>query len=368
MALTIFLLIIGFIVIMQATIPFLLKRTIAFGVTIPEGHTEDTTVATYKKAYASTVLIIGIVSLISFAIWATKSMLSEERIVLIGLGIQFGILIVSMVFYLYFHVKITHLKRSNNWGAELKQVRIVDLTIRSKDEMLPSYLYALPMIITIGLIAYTATQYGNMPELIPTHWGPDGQPDTFSVKTPFSVIALLLILFVVQGMMLGINALTKRSGIKLNPAKSKSSQVQQLSFRKYTSWFLLLTSFLVTVLFSFLQMTTIHEGLGNAALLLALPLCFLIAILIATAIYAFKVGQSGSRIHVTIEDDLVPGITDVDDDQYWKAGIFYVNKSDPSIFVEKRFGVGWTVNFGHPISYVILFVPIILIIAISILL
>ena len=71
---------------------------------------------------------------------------------------------------------------------------------------------------------------------------------------------------------------------------------------------------------------------------------------------------------MTIEDDLVPGITDGDDDQYWKAGIFYVNKSDPSIFVEKRFGVGWTVNFGHPISYVILFVPIILIIAISILL
>ena len=82
-------------------------------------------------------------------------------------------------------------------------------------------------------------------------------------------------------------------------------------------------------------MTTIHEGLGTAALLLALPLGFLIAILIATAIYAFKVGQSGSRIHVTIEDDLVPGITDVDDDQYWKAGIFYVNKSDPSFSLKK---------------------------------
>ena len=188
----------------------------------PKGIQKTLTVASYKKAYAATVLITRYrITYCRYAIWANKSMLSEERIVLIGLGIQFGILIVSMVLYLYFHVKTTHLKRSNNWGAELKQVRIADLAIRSKDEMLPSYLYALPMIITIGLIAYTATQYGKMPDLIPTHWGPDGQPDAFSLKTPFSVIALLLILLVVQGMMLGINALTKRSGIKLNPAKSK---------------------------------------------------------------------------------------------------------------------------------------------------
>ena len=169
--------------------------------------------------------------------------------------------------------------------------------------------------------------------------------------------------------MLGINALTKRSGIKLNPAKSKSSQVQQLSFRKYTSWFLLLTSFLLTVLFSFLQMTTIHEELGNAALLLALPLGFLIAILIATAIYAFKVGQSGSRIHVTIGKCIRFQASPM-----WmmistgKQAFFTSTKVILPFFVEKRFGVGWTVNLGHPISYVILFVPIILIIAISTLL
>ncbi len=91
-----------------------------------------------------------------------------------------------------------------------------------------------------------------------------------------------------------------------------------------------------------------------------LALChlgFLLIILIATAIYAFKVGQSGSRINVDIEDDSVTGITDVDDDKYWKAGIFYVNKNDPSIFVEKRFGVGWTINFANPIGYIILFGP-----------
>jgi uncharacterized membrane protein len=368
MVLTLFLIIIGFITIMQSAIPFLLKRTIAFGVTIPEGHTDDLTVALYKRIYASILFMTGLISLFVYVIWSKNSSPSEETTILIGLVIQFGILFLSMGLYFYFHAKTTQLKQINKWGANLKQVRIAELAIRTKDEMLPSFVYTLPMIITVGLIAYTATQYSNMPGIIPTHWGPNGQPDAFSEKTPFSVIALLLILLVMQGMMLGINVFTRQSGIKLNVAKSKLSQVQQLLFRKYTSWFLFMTSLLMTVLFGFLQLTTIHEDPGNAILMLALPLGFLLIILVSTAVYAFKVGQSGSRIDVAVEEESTAGITDVDDDKYWKAGVFYMNKNDPSILVEKRFGIGWTINFGNPIGYIILFVPLLLILTITFLL
>ena len=38
---------------------------------------------------------------------------------------------------------------------------------------------------------------------------------------------------------------------------------------------------------------------------------------------------------------------DRNDDKYWRFGIFYINKEDPTIFIEKRFGVGWTVNLGR---------------------
>jgi uncharacterized membrane protein len=37
-----------------------------------------------------------------------------------------------------------------------------------------------------------------------------------------------------------------------------------------------------------------------------------------------------------------------DDDRYWYAGFCYYNPDDPALFVLKRFGGGWTVNFGHP--------------------
>ncbi|EFG46465.1 hypothetical protein HMPREF0183_2269 [Brevibacterium mcbrellneri ATCC 49030] len=37
-----------------------------------------------------------------------------------------------------------------------------------------------------------------------------------------------------------------------------------------------------------------------------------------------------------------------DDDHLWRWGIFYENREDPRVWVEKRNGVGLTVNIGHP--------------------
>ena len=365
MLVAIFFAIILFITLIQASIPFLLKKTIAFGVTIPEGHSGDKKLANYKKIYSSIIVILGLVGLLIFTLWGLNEHLGEEQIGVMGLIIQLVLLISSMVLYLYFHIQTTKRKREMKWGENLKMVRVADLTRQSNDEMLPSIIFALPVVVTIGLITYTAIHYPAMPDQIPTHWGPSGQPDAFTEKSPFSVIALLLILLVTQGMMVAFNVFTKKSGVKLNAARRNSSRIQQMSFRKYTSWFMFLTSLLMTILIGFLQLTTIHGDIGGPFLMLAAPLGFLVILLLATAIYAFKVGQGGSRIQPEIEEEAITGVTDPDDDAYWKAGVFYVNKNDPSIFVEKRFGIGWTMNFGNPIGYLIIFVPVLIIIAIS---
>ncbi len=52
------------------------------------------------------------------------------------------------------------------------------------------------------------------------------------------------------------------------------------------------------------------------------------------------------------------------DNKYWKWGIFYYNPEDKRIFPPKRNPwMGWTVNFGNPISiitFVILTVALII--------
>jgi Family of unknown function (DUF5808) len=40
-------------------------------------------------------------------------------------------------------------------------------------------------------------------------------------------------------------------------------------------------------------------------------------------------------------------------DRYWKMGIFYFNREDSAVLVEKRFGLGYTLNFARPAAWVI---------------
>jgi uncharacterized membrane protein len=56
-----------------------------------------------------------------------------------------------------------------------------------------------------------------------------------------------------------------------------------------------------------------------------------------------------------------------DDDRYWYGGFFYSNPDDPALFVEKRYGLGWTLNFGHPQAKLVLIGSLVVILVLSIL-
>lgn len=47
------------------------------------------------------------------------------------------------------------------------------------------------------------------------------------------------------------------------------------------------------------------------------------------------------------QPQLTPDSGNRDNSQFWVAGGFYVNRNAPRLFVEKRFGLGWTLNFAH---------------------
>jgi uncharacterized membrane protein len=38
----------------------------------------------------------------------------------------------------------------------------------------------------------------------------------------------------------------------------------------------------------------------------------------------------------------------------WKLGVIYVDAADNRLIVRQRSGLGWTLNFGRPLSWVIL--------------
>ena len=51
------------------------------------------------------------------------------------------------------------------------------------------------------------------------------------------------------------------------------------------------------------------------------------------------------------------------ENDYWKAGVVYINRKDKRLLVDKKIGIGKTVNFGNPWSIVIILVFIAFIVA-----
>lgn len=356
---------VGFLMVLQITIPFIVKRTVVFGVTIPVDEIRNEQLLHYKKLYAILTFFISILALALYFTWSKNIPSTENHLILAGLLLPFVILFISMSLYFYFHMKVTTLKREKQWFKDRKQVKVSELNLRTRDEMLPWIVYVVPMVITVGLMVFTLVNYNNLPDQIPTHWGPDGKPDSFTTKTYLSALILPLVLLVMNAMFLGINELTRNSGIKLSAGNIKASRVRQLRLRKYTSWLLFFISILISMLFTFLQFNTLYENSVSDLLIITMPLAFSALVLIGTVLMAIKVGKKDSDLDVEVIDEGTGDVINADDDQYWKGGLFYFNPEDPSIFVEKRFGVGWTLNFARPLGYLILVGPLLVIVIIT---
>ena len=85
-------------------------------------------------------------------------------------------------------------------------------------------------------------------------------------------------------------------------------------------------------------------SLGTEVFLLAVAMALY---MIVSLIYIMRrYGQGGARIEQgAVEAPLTNGLAD---NTHWLWGVFYVDRGDPSIMVEKRWGFGYTLNYGNP--------------------
>lgn len=90
-------------------------------------------------------------------------------------------------------------------------------------------------------------------------------------------------------------------------------------------------------------------------------------VLIAIALILFLPHpRSWTKARIRADSEPTP-VMFRDDDQYW-YGFFYNNPDDPAMFVPKRFGLGWTLNFGHPRAKLFLITILVLMLVLGVLL
>src|SRR4030095_2008771 len=99
--------------------------------------------------------------------------------------------------------------------------------------------------------------------------------------------------------------------------------------------------------------TTVAPRFSDKSSQLRLPLPFRIApfaLLLMGTLAVRLIRASGSPTQAAV-GDTTP-------DSCWFLGKVYFNRADPSLFVEKRMGLGYTLNLGNPVSWLVMIVAV----------
>lgn len=219
----------------------------------------------------------------------------------------------------------------------------------------------VPFAILIAISAYLQLRWNQIPRRFPVHWGIDGRPNGWSTNTAMGVYAPIAI-----GILILAGIAVTAYGIRhlARGMHTSGSGTVAHDFAQRTGIFLLIVEYFLAVTFSLVALLPLTGSRGVMSLLIMVLL--IVPILVMLILWLNK-----GRPHVEGHPAVIAGATGGDGtpDECWKFGMFYFNPDDAAVFVEKRFGVGYTLNFAHPSAWIcmalVLILPIILLFFLS---
>lgn len=358
----------GFILLIFFTIivctPYITRKTESFGVTIPEEIYHTSQLRDMRKKYVYMTTIFSIIITIICWIGITVFEYNENT-----LGILFSILVVfymigAFFIYLKFHRQMKQLKQAKKWGNEKSQLVVVDTAFHNQQLTYSNLWFLIYFIVTLTTVIITFQFYDRIPEMIPLNYDLFGEVTKTAPKSYRSVLILPVTQFFMTAIFLFCNIMIAKAKQQISAANPKQSTIQNVTFRRRWSAFIIIMGTAFIFMFTLIQLSIIFPIHQQIIMIVSLVITF--GSILGAIILSITTGQGGSRVKTGKSEN--GEVIDRDDDRYWKLGQFYFNKNDPSIFLEKRFGVGWTINCAHPLSWVIIIGIILLAVGIPMLL
>ncbi|MGE5628016.1 MAG: DUF1648 domain-containing protein [Solirubrobacterales bacterium] len=330
--------------ILQVLTLNLTRSNIYLGVRIPEDKRDDKELKKLGKEFTRANFLFGIplIGVLSILIYITKN---------IGVYITaiFGYILFIFLIYYYFNNKVKELKAKNSWLNTKKQEVIIDTKFsreKRRYAMPSSWWFIIPLIIIAVNIAVNLKYYEFLPSIVPTHWDFNGQVNGYQHKSGILIYEMPLFQLFMTGILFisfkGIGW-SKQELSGINPEESKE---RNKIFRRAWGIYFIITTIAVNLIFTVGDFQIMQVAYISNTISTFLISGFTMFIIGGSIIISVKVGQGGSKLKFPNEKN-EEVIFHRDDDKYWLlANSIYYNPEDPSVFVEKRFGIGWTVNAG----------------------
>ncbi|MBY6753104.1 DUF1648 domain-containing protein, partial [Clostridium botulinum] len=271
--------------------------------------------------------------------------------------------------YLKFNNDVKKLKSNKNWFKNKKQVIAVDTEFSSENankSLISPWWFLIPILIILITIFMNIKAYPNLPNKVATHWDFNGNVNGYQNKSTFLIYQMpLMELFITSIFFLCYKIIgwSKKQISAVNPEESKT---RNKLFRRILSIYMTFSAIAMTIFLSIINFEIMKVIDINDKYMMYVSLIFTLSIIIATILLGVKVGQGGSNLKLNYKNDNKNNFINKDDDDHWILGnTIYYNKKDPSLFIEKRFGIGWTINAGRPLGLIV-YISLILIIIVSI--
>ena len=341
-----FLMVLAVSVLLTVT-PLLMPATECFTVSVPHGSRSQEPLNGLMRTY---MLQIGAICVLCLLAWPLTFAIAK-----IDLNAQAGVwqftvlmtvtllvpLFASFVLMLHFRRRVQALKRERGWHASHPQAAAF---VGPEDFPQPlSLTWNLSYLLLIaGMVIFALANYEAFPEQIPMSINFDGSVTAYEPKSVITVLFPALLTTFMGIVFTGTHWGIKESKKPVDPEAPASSALAYAHFARVQSIVQLVGGLGISALTG---ISFYASSLG----MLPMSSCVLI-VLVGTLAYvavvmilSLALGQSGARIAAE-----VPGSgMGADDDAHWLLGSIYFNPQDPSIFVPKRFGIGWTTNAGR---------------------
>jgi uncharacterized membrane protein len=134
----------------------------------------------------------------------------------------------------------------------------------------------------------------------------------------------------------------------LRPVYSGGAQgAREVRFRRTCALTIVTLEYYIALQLSWAALTPFRPEVSLAYRLVTVLVPLLIVTISLIALARMGQGGGASSASGAVVGDRTP-------DRDWIWGTFYVNRNDPAIFIERRFGLGYTLNFGRPGAWLIL--------------
>lgn len=244
-------------------------------------------------------------------------------------------------------IYLNNMELCNNGNKEDKTVRVIieedKILAEKKKSLIKKFKILFGICISLSLMSfiYVLINYNNMPDIIITHWGAGGKPNGYSKKNIIDVFLLsfidisMVIMFSAIGIgTIKCNTYIDDDNLEINRKKA----IKYLNALGYSLFALTLSIQSVTTT---IPIFMVKEK--NIPMWLTIGSCIIPMFIGVVLIYYYIMLSS-------IKPKIRNMYTVENDDEKWIYGFIYYNKDDTRLMVEKRLGMGWSINMAKPMG------------------